>query len=389
MNTLFLSLVCSTLLPLLDGPDQKAIDGAIDKGVAYLKDQLSQNKIADVRVRAFTAYALAHCGVAPNDAVLKPVIDEILTAAPKDTYHAAIIIMALSYFDPDNDKYRERIAECAQLLVGSQTPDGQWSYELGRKAERGDSGQIYTGKKKQKGDIFIRPAFPYLTSTTLANNSTSQYATLGLHAAAKARVYAPKETWKLSYDYWVNSRNDDGGWGYVGKLGSKGTAADANGQTSPYSAVWFDGKHAQRDYVSSYGNMTCAAISGLAIATANLGKNHLKDRAFQEGMKWLEKNFSIETIPGKVLQELAEKNKIPHYYYFYSLERACAVAAVASVGSHDWYGGGAEFILKAQAAEGSWTSQDHLSPHTTTAYAILFLKRASTGLIETGTGKGK
>lgn len=121
------------------GPSQKEIDDAIDSGVKFLTQQLSDGKITDKSAKAFVAYALSHCGVKTDDPALKPVVVEILADQLKGTYHAAICILTLSYFDPDNDKYRERIAECdkvgshdwygegADYLLKAQGKDGGWN----------------------------------------------------------------------------------------------------------------------------------------------------------------------------------------------------------------------------------------------------------------------
>ena len=80
-----------------------------------------------------------------------------------------------------------------------------------------------------------------------------------------------------------------------------------------------------------------------------------------------------------------------HYYYLYGLERAGVLADTAWVGTHDWYLEGAEFLLPAQRADGSWEQADSgqgagpfqdlgRSPQVDTCFALLFLKRATTRL---------
>ena len=65
-----------------------------------------------------------------------------------------------------------------------------------------------------------------------------------------------------------------------------------------------------------------------------------------------------------------------HYYYLYGLERMGALVGVAFLGEHDWYQEGARYLVARQDEEGSWQGGTDLSE---TCFALLFLKRATTG----------
>jgi len=83
-----------------------------------------------------------------------------------------------------------------------------------------------------------------------------------------------------------------------------------------------------------------------------------------------------------------------HYYYLYGLERAGVLSLCLRFGKHDWYEEGANFLLRAQRADGSWSSDGMVSALSNTCFAILFLKKATTPVIGGGkelviaTGKG-
>ena len=63
-------------------------------------------------------------------------------------------------------------------------------------------------------------------------------------------------------------------------------------------------------------------------------------------------------------------------------ERAGVLTGTAWVGTHDWYLEGAEYLLKAQRPDGSWSGSSELAQmqQVDTCFALLFLKRATTRL---------
>ena len=47
------------------------------------------------------------------------------------------------------------------------------------------------------------------------------------------------------------------------------------------------------------------------------------------------------------------------------------------IGRHEWYVEGAEMLLAAQNADGSWAAKTQVNPLRDTCFAILFLRRAT------------
>ncbi len=222
-------------------------------------------------------------------------------------------------------------ATCAILALSAHEPidDRRWIEDLARKLiawqlEGGDWG--YPGGF---GDL-----------------SNTQYAALGLWVATLDGVAIDANVWVKLAGAVLRYQSDGGGFGY------NAPAGHGDGGT---------------------GSMTAAGIGTLAICETQLraaGECSLNlaiqiSVARARGLEWLARNFSITTNPnaGSWL-----------YYYLYGLERVGALSGVARLGGHDWYDEGAAFLVARQTPRGSWENGSDLS---TTCFAILFLKRAT------------
>ena len=105
------------------------------------------------------------------------------------TYAIGLQTMVFAAADPAKD--RVRIAANVDWL--EEAPDqarrpgywpGSWSYTESKRGRPGD-------------------------------NSNTQYALLGLHAASEAGVPVKTEVWALSRGYWERSQKRDGSWAYT------------------------------------------------------------------------------------------------------------------------------------------------------------------------------
>ena len=175
------------------------------------------------------------------------------------------------------------------------------------------------------------------------DNSNTQYALLGLHAASEAGVPVKPEVWTLARDYWARSQKQDGSWAYT------------------------------PDSPASSASMTCAGVSSLIIsgmrryqgqeflqgeAIQNCGKGGA-NRNLQRGIDWLARNFQVG--------ENFRTGQVWKFYYLYGLERAGRLAGIRYFGTHDWYRLGAEELVQTQDKLGGFwqgalleTRPDHL-----------------------------
>jgi hypothetical protein len=161
------------------------------------------------------------------------------------------------------------------------------------------------------------------------------------------------------------------GWGYV---------LPQNQPELPKDDIFF----------KAVGSMTCSGVAALAICKANLESTGLKkqiNEGIRDGCAWLAHNFSVTKNPN-----------CPdwHYYFLYGLERAGILSLVFDFGTHNWYKEGAEFLLGAQRADGSWPGEEGsqrqvgqliinaaaLDEIVNTCFAILFLKRATAPIVK-------
>jgi hypothetical protein len=161
-----------------------------------------------------------------------------------------------------------------------------------------------------------------------------------------------------------------------------GSTARANGWH--YIEIRSDGEE-----IPARGSMTCAAITGLAIAQAGLlaqpggRRNKLLPACQQarlDGFAWLATHMTARYHPGNLAQQ---QQWI--YYYLYSLERAALLSGVAWINGRDWYLEGALVLVLAQQQDGDWPGEVLAElVIERDAMAILFLAQSSRPVI---TGK--
>jgi hypothetical protein len=329
-------LVVAPIATVAQKPAGRPIDAAqvissIDRGVAYLKrDQQARGRWGELPgydggVTALCTLALINSGVPIDDPVVSKGVAYLSDLKPDKTYTVALQTMALCAADPK--KYLLTIRRNVKWLEDNQIKEGQrkgsWSYP-----GPGPGG----------------------------DNSNAQFAVLALYDAQRVGADVSRETWKLAADYWRNTQNDDGSWGYV--PGDSGT-----------------------------GSMTCAGIGGLATSAAALESGdaavengrvvccrpHDIDDNLDRAIDWLGAHFSVSQNPRP-----AGGGQACLYYYLYGLERAGRLTARRFIGDHDWYREGAELLVRDQDSlshywKGNWYAERE--PRISTAMALLFLSK--------------
>ena len=372
----YISLICTILAGCLliltpspgysqDKIDQKKVDEAINKGV----DFLLKRGITGIESE-LTVLTLLNAGVSPEkNSKLAEAVSKIATSKLEKTYKVALTAMALEM--ADRYKYQSRIAECAQALVTSQSINGQWDYPS---KPDPSTPPIVTKESAELKEIISEsgttgptPTKPKKTTPVLkkiivkrgqnkrseaGDNSNTQFALLGLRSAARCGVEIPKETWQDAVKWLEQSQSQqDGGWGY---------------------ATYREAGRAER----SYGSMTAAGVCGLTIAKFYLDpdRNLLDDPGIKKGLKAVASQLDFTKNTNRSDMQW-------HYYYIYGVERVGAVLNIEKIGDHDWYPKGVEYLLGAQAKNGSWndSADDKLGAGdiVDTCFALLFLKQAT------------
>jgi hypothetical protein len=313
------------------------VETAIKAGLRYIKDGqradgswLDADNQAHTGTTSLVTLALLTAGESPASPEVSRALAYLRNFTPeslKSTYAVALQTMVFAAATPERDqlKIAANVAwlERAQIRSGDRVNwPGSWSY---------------TEFKDRHGD-----------------NSNTQYALLGLNAAAEVGVPVKPEVWVLARRYWEVNQHNDGSWAYT-----------------PDAAA------------GSTGSMTCAGISSLIITglkrfqgqeylsggkIENCGKGGINVN-LKRATDWLARNFHVGQNVGNGQQW--------KYYYLYGLERAGRLTGQRFFGEHDWYREGAEELVHDQdKLQGFWKGflfEDN--EFVATSFALLFLAK--------------
>ncbi len=325
------------------GVDQRRVDAAIARGVAWLVKQPLETQ-RGYSGHAMVLYTLFHAKANPQHPAFRSLLKSVLEQPLERTYCVAFQAMFLSEFDAA--RYQSRIAQCGQFLLDNQNEDGGWGYGEATTYPTptvSPSKNVATpgGKPKQEP---TRPKNVFTLKRQRfggpSDNSNSQYATLGLRACLEANVAFPREALELAKRYWESHQKEDGGWAYSGGGGT------------------------------SYGSMSVGGLGALIICKHHLGESWRADPKVLKAIDWVTKSFTVAANPGK---------ESWYFYYLYALERAGVFTNLRSFGDHDWYKEGANRLLGLQKPDGSWLQEgqgkESSGPVPDTCWAILFLRK--------------
>ncbi len=330
--------IAGLLVILTSAPTARAaltredVERAIRDATRYLKqEQRPDGSWEDANMQARTGttslvtLALLTAGEKPDSPAIRKALDHLRRFGPdelRSTYAIALQTMVYAAAEPERDQLRIAAnvnwLEAAQIKPGQHGPPGCWTYS-----------EVPSG-----GD-----------------NSNTQYALLGLNAAAEVGVPVKPEVWVLARFYWEKAQRRDGGWGY----------------------------HAG-DLLST-SSMSCAGISSLIITGSKRfqGAEYLQGALIhncghgaanpnlQRGIDWIAANFSVgQNFP------MGQQWK---HYFLYGLERAGRLGGIRFFGQHDWYRLGAEELVHTQdRLAGFWRGASE-TPVVATSFALLFLAK--------------
>ncbi len=318
---------------------QPAIDEAIDAGVdalIALQQRDGSWEYEGKRYRngqtALSMYTLLKCGVDPAHPAIQRARAFLEAAPARETYAIACQMMA---FEATKDPaLKPRIGEMLDWLLEWQ--NGGWSYPWDH---------AWENWHEREGLIDL---------------SNSQYAALGLRAAALAGHEVPERAWKRLLKDTLNHQTRtmkvdapvEAGRTSTGKREVAGFGYRLNGEAT--------------------GSMTTAGIAVVELCRRGLGDKLSSadqrkiDKSRGLAMGWMEVNFDVAQNPGRGHEWI--------YYYLYGLERVGALLGIDRIGAHAWYYEGAKHLVKLQRDDGTW-QQHHQEPDT--CFALLFLERAT------------
>lgn len=309
--------------------EQAAINRAVDRGVEYLLGQQLidgswQQHQGQYRNggTALAVFTLLSSGLAPSHPAIQRGLAYLKVAPSEDTYSISCELMALAAMD--DETLLPWIEERADDLISWQLHNGGWAYPEGH-----------------------------------WDFSTSQFAALGLRAAATAGAEIPEEVWKDMINLCLDNQ------------------ARPNSKQLPLRAgfAYYPG------YRVPTGSMTTAGITVMAIAREQLGERMKRtiapkvEEAIQLSLQFLQEDFTTAVNPHYDLNW--------RYYWLYGIERVGALLNLEQLGHHDWYQAGAGFLVWDQGPKGQWATPWGRE-EATTCFALLFLKKATARAVATG-----
>jgi RNA polymerase sigma factor (sigma-70 family) len=319
----------------------KQVEPAVKQGVAFLKSQQQPDgswtdveNDARTGMTSLVVLALLAAGEKPDSPSIRKSLEYLRGFRPNDlhsTYAISLQTMAYAAAEPAKDIRRiganVEWLEDAQIKPGElQFWPGSWSYSETKRGRPGD-------------------------------NSNTQYALLGLHAASEVGVPVKQTVWDLSRGYWERSQKRDGSWSYT---------PDSNVPTASMTCAGISSSAAVR----AKHERDCAGEIYQDGAVQNCGAGG-PDFVLQRGTDWLANHFRVDENFGAGKQWT--------FYYLYVLERAGRLTGNRFFGKFDWFRLGAVELVRAQLKEsGGWHGAlVEREGVLATSFALLFLAKGS------------
>lgn len=334
------------------GELQAGVNAAIDRGVERLLALQNRDGSwgSDLREpvahfdrrngeTGLVIYTLRKCRVSAEHPALQRAAAFLEGGFPTHNYSVSTQLLALDALGPP-DRWKDRMKELVDFLLSTRIKgEGTWGYP-------------------NHASVYI-------------DLSNTQYAALGLRAAAHSGLKIPKDVWtelvEGTLKYQQTPRDIEV------------AAAAGKSSSGKREVAGFGYMPGERETPSA--SMTAAGISILGIAKEGAGRDlppplgRSLERAQRMGLAWLEREFSVEGNP----------HGAPawHFYWLYGLERVGALMQVERIGEHDWYRLGAARLVREQRDDGEWRTGGPVDwpaeplPLSNTCFALLFLTKAT------------
>lgn len=334
------------------------VRSAIQKGQRFLREQQALkdgswedgspiSRVFPGGRTALALLALLETGVPVKDPAVQKGLAYLRTVRPARTYVVALQTMVLSRVMGKGD--RELVKRNVAWLLKSRLKDG-WTYNYSE--ERATA---------VKGD-----------------NSNTQYALLGLHAALEAGVPVDRKALDELQKFYVKTQikggDNAGAWVYR-----------PNDKLDP-------------KYNWPCMTMTTAGLCGLIITGMDLHTSQEKlddatgvaencgqyrdNKHVRAALSWIGNHF-------RPLTKEDYAGFAPPFYCLYGIERAGRLSGERHFGGQDWYRVGARFLVNTQDKErGSWQgtgeeAKNDKWPIVATSFALMFLGKGQAPVLIT------
>ncbi|MBL8796997.1 MAG: hypothetical protein JNM56_24055 [Planctomycetia bacterium] len=426
-------LLCSlpaTSADVPPGVDKDAVAQAIERGVAYLKENQNKNgswpyhrngfgggglriggveqkgvtdhfSAMDVGVTALAGLALLEADVKPDDPVIQKAADYLRKALPELTWTHSLGAAVLFFDRLNNGQDSEHVKTMAARLVAGQNKDGGWGYSCPkladsdvRKLNHTNESQYLQGLAKLTKAAAAQQmnggggigGFGGIGGVSMTEQSCSEFAIQALWVARRHQV--PVVYTMTTYEKMCRAnQNADGSFPYGTRNGLGGasfttpcmTGAGLLGLLTCHGSA---NEVALVKYSKSKAGAQPAPGKGL--------RDLAKDPAVVKGFAALEKLMLEDAKPKDPRQKQPaagnfgfvgiaankwEANSTFVYMALWSVERVAVAFDKEKIGKIDWYEWGAKKLLTWQDKEGYWASGQQ-TVYLDTAFALLFLRRA-------------
>jgi hypothetical protein len=348
-------------------PDSPEVKNTIKRGVDFLSSDLSKDSLPGAQ--ALAGIALLKSNVAPDHPKILAAVERVRGMIPENNprtatidniYTAGLSIIFLVTLDPV--KYKPEIDCLLQFLYAKQKKHGGWGYY-----------------NRDTGDT-----------------SMTQYGVLGSWEAQQAGYNIPADALNGVAEWLLRTQDPGGGFGYQGKVAPEGSSTPQeeirHSMTAAGGGCLFiladifqlEVVPKRRENLPSAlkdvrTRETQEAANSPSLKT-RIGAKPLRDAQVRAN-EWMKKYYNIENY------EFDKSNTQSHfhyeYYYLYALERYMSFRELIEQTPEKepkWYNDGVEYIIKHQAADGSW--DDQCGKTADTAFAVLFLVRSTKKAIE-------
>jgi len=368
--------------PVYAPVEQPAIEAAIDAGTKFLLTRqlpdggwtTDNGTSSQPGITALVILAVAEAGVAPDDPAITKAIAALVAMRAemlgdtRSTYACGLACMAL-------EAASRRRAE--PRVKGARNSSAKGAHTLtGRERELvGVAARQLIGTQQGGCWTYGVPAAPGAGGAAPHDNSNTQYAMLGLRAASQCGVRVPPAVWQAALAHWVAAQE-----------AAPATGLAISGQDgTPRGWGYTTGE-------APYPSMTCAGLACVLIAREQLALSHNLGKAqkaavevaVRDGLRWINRHFHPEQPrgvppPAPPWIAIPAGKKPADGYFLYGAERACVFGELATLNERDWYQQGARVLLDAQESAGPFVGGN--GDASNTAFALLFLKRATVPLV--------
>ncbi len=329
-------------------PNSPEVRRAIDAGIKYLESDAARD--TRVGAGALVGIALLKRGAPPDHPKIAAAVAQIQQGLEArdpakvgfEIYSTGLAIVFLVELDPG--KHQSDIDCLMKSLQLCQKPHGGWGY-------------------------------PHLET---GDTSMTQYGVLSSWEAAQVGMPMPVDSIEGVTSWLLKTQDPSGGFGYQGALGSGNAlvgqsdvkqSTTAAGLGSLYICATLLGIGPKIE--KSNDNLP-AALKEVKSKEEERNRSKVQTRidgrlvreAQARGTQWMQANYKIDP-PGWT------------HYYLYALERYMSFMELSERKQEReprWYDDGARYLIKTQAADGSWQSAAGAVPDT--AFAVLFLLRS-------------